>query len=117
VESDPEWLKRMSELKLPNVTLVKDDSCVPYCWPAAYDLMLIDGEPVERRGMFLKAAAGMVKPGGWVVLDNANRPEYAEERFEFICNHAEFYVMFEMNMVGQSKYLVTEFYKMRGGGE
>jgi len=117
IESDPAWYERLSRMALTNVLMLRDDPCIPECVVGAYDLMLIDGEPVERRGMFLKAAAGMVKPGGWVVLDNANRPEYEEERFEFICNHAEFYVMFEMNIVGQSKYLVTEFYKMRGGGE
>jgi predicted O-methyltransferase YrrM len=76
------------------------------------DLLLIDGEPVEDRKSWIKSAPGLVKPGGWVVLDNANRPEYETERgwLQSVC---ESYETFDCNEAN-TKYLVTEFYKMKG---
>jgi hypothetical protein len=52
----------------------------------------------------------MVKPGGWVVLDNANRPEYAAERAELEKRTVE-YQRFNSNE-GGTLYLVTEFFRM-----
>ena len=74
------------------------------------DLLLIDGEPVEHRRRWIQAAPQIVKPGGWVVLDNANRREYAKERKHLQIYAAEV-VTFECNE-GGTEYLVTEFYKM-----
>jgi predicted O-methyltransferase YrrM len=75
-----------------------------------FDLLLIDGEPVEDRCKWIAAAPQLVKPGGWVVLDNANRPEYAKERQHLQAYAAEFQT-FDGNE-GGTKYLVTEFYRM-----
>jgi len=75
-----------------------------------FDLLLIDGEPVEHRRRWIQAAPQIVKPGGWVVLDNANRPEYAKER-KHLQTHATEIATFECNE-GGTEYLVTEFYKM-----
>jgi len=72
-----------------------------------YDLLLIDGEPVEDRGEWIQAAPFIVKPGGWVVLDNANRPEYVAER-EWLQGKAS--LVFTSKL--QGKHLVTEFYKL-----
>lgn len=75
-----------------------------------FDLILIDGEPVTDRAMWLKHAPALVKPGGWVVLDNANRPEYAEERAA-MQKQAKCFETFDGNE-GGTKYLVTEFYQL-----
>jgi predicted O-methyltransferase YrrM len=80
-----------------------------------FDLLLIDGEPVEDRAEWLKAAPTTVKPGGWVVLDNANRPEYEKERKHLQTYAAEFET-FNGNE-GGTLYLVTEFYKMPSPAE
>ena len=61
-------------------------------WPAKpnelgrFDVVLIDGEPIEDRAAALVDAFELYcKPGGWVVLDNFNRPEYSKE---FACVRA-----------------------------
>lgn len=76
-----------------------------------YDLLLIDGEPIEDRAKWIESAPEFVKPGGWVVLDNANRPEYAKER-KWLQDIAESCETFDCNE--GTAYLVTEFYKMKG---
>lgn len=75
-----------------------------------FDLILIDGEPVEDRAMWLRHAPNLVKNGGWVVLDNANRPEYATER-AWMQQQAKEYKTFDGNE-GGTRYLVTEFYRL-----
>lgn len=72
------------------------------------DLLFIDGEPVEKRAVWLKRAHEIVKKGGIVVLDNANRPEYANERAAFL-KHAD--LIFGSKV--QGKYLYTEFYRVK----
>lgn len=76
-----------------------------------FDLLLIDGEPLEDRAKWLRAATNLVKPGGWVVLDNANRPDFAEERAT-LQKIAEHFETFDGNEPG-TKYLVTEFYRLK----
>jgi hypothetical protein len=80
-----------------------------------YDLLLIDGEPLEVRADWLDEAAKLVTPGGWVVLDNANRPEYAYSRSAF-AERAELVRRFDGNVPG-SLYLVTEFFRLPEKGE
>lgn len=84
---------------------------VPYSKHRFYDLLFIDGEPVADRAKWIASAPDFVKPGGWVVLDNANRPEYAKER-KGLQDIAESYKTFDCNE--STAYLVTEFYKMKG---
>lgn len=76
-----------------------------------YDLLLIDGEPVTKRAKWITDAPQLVKPDGWIVLDNANRPEYAQER-EWLGLAADLVQTFNGNQ-GVTKYLVTEFYRCR----
>ena len=104
VEHDPAWREAVRKLAPTNVTLV---TAMDY--PAnKFDLLLIDGER-DKRGDYLMVAHKIVKPGGWVVLDNANRPEYKEQR-QFFSEHAELVERFNNN-IHSSKYFVTEFWK------
>jgi predicted O-methyltransferase YrrM len=85
---------------------------VPDSLPAS-NLLLIDGEPVETRAEWLKQAPALVKPGGIIVLDNANRPEYRLE-YAALKEKAQQCITFDMNARG-TKYLVTSFFLMPGG--
>jgi hypothetical protein len=107
-ENDTDWEREVERNTPPNVAVVSgfpgaDRKC---------DLLLIDGEPVETRAEWIQWANALVRPGGWVVLDNANRPEYATERgwLQSVCENYETFDCNEAN----TKYLVTEFYKMKG---
>lgn len=87
------------------------------CWGTAepgtlYDLFFIDGEPVERRGPWLDFAPQIVKPGGIIVLDNANRPEYVTQRFDLL-KRCEPLACISGNENG-TLFLVTEFYRLKG---
>lgn len=74
------------------------------------DLLLIDGEPLEVRCVWLYEAVKLVKPGGWVVLDNANREIYARER-QALIDLCPDYQTFNGNE-GITKFLVTDFWRM-----
>ncbi len=74
-----------------------------------YDLLFIDGEPVEDRGWWLDHAREYVRAGGHIVLDNANRPEYAGARAKFQAE-AELLKMFQS---AGGKYFMTEFYRLK----
>lgn len=105
VEHDEEWYDVIQKKAPENVTLclaivsVKPD----------FDLMFIDGEPVEERGWWLDNAGDYVKCGGYVVLDNANRPEYAGARAKFEKRARLLY-----SKTAGWKHLVTEFYEWLG---
>ena len=104
VEHTEEWRAKIRELAPANVTMLSD-------MPAGifkYDLMFIDGERAKR-GLCLDLAPSLVVPGGWVVLDNANRPEYRDER-EAFSRKARLVRRFENN-IPTSKYFVTEFWR------
>lgn len=105
-EPDAEWYVRLSEKAPANVTLRNatiwnlSDTC---------DLLFIDGEPVIYRGMWLAISPLFCKK--YVVLDNANRPEYVEQRTIFKDTaHLEKRVN---GNEGNTLYLVTEFWRMK----
>ena len=77
-----------------------------------FDFLLIGGEPVASRTRWVADAKDLVKQGGWVMLGNANRPEYAEQvaALKKECSKVE---TFDFNE-GGSKYRVVEFYKVKG---
>jgi hypothetical protein len=106
-ESNQDWQKIVKDQAGENV-LILGRGVPTNVEP--FDLLLIDGEPVEDRRGWIWAASNLVKPGGWVVLDNANRPEYAKERQHLQAYAAEFQT-FDGNE-GGTRYLVTEFYRM-----
>jgi predicted O-methyltransferase YrrM len=108
VERDPDW-RAVVQSKAPENVKVYGET-YPADFHKLCDLLLIDGEPVELRADWLESAPQIVKPGGWVVLDNANRPEYAAERHALEQIAAE-YIRFDGNE-GGTRYLVTDFYRM-----
>jgi predicted O-methyltransferase YrrM len=113
VESDASYYAALFAQAPGNVTLIlRAAENLPLALDAPYDLLLIDGE-IERRGLYLYAAEQLVKPGGLVVLDNANRTEYVNER-TFLKERAAHYITFEVNPP-HHKYCVTDFYRLRGG--
>ncbi len=79
-----------------------------------FDLLLVDGEPVEDRGSWLDHAEEIVRPGGVVVLDNAHRPEYIEQRNALYerCNYIA--ASFLVNPPGH-RHAITEFFRVPGG--
>lgn len=104
IEHNPEWRMKVRELAPTNVALLET-------LPEAsqdYDLFFIDGAPADR-GHNIDAAHLYLKPGGWVVLDNANRPEYILER-ESLKDHAKMVARFDNN-IPRSLYFVTEFWQ------
>jgi predicted O-methyltransferase YrrM len=115
-ENNPKWLKRVKELAPRNVVLIERDEYKGNILPdiSEYDILFIDGDPVILRGEWLKSARSLVKSGGLVVLDNSNRPEFAEERAEF-AKHAHLLKRFDNNINCKqiiSHYFVTEFWKL-----
>jgi predicted O-methyltransferase YrrM len=111
VESKAEWIEEIQGRAPENVRLVHwDQPKLPRLPARRFDLLLIDGEPVDDRALYLDAASRLVKPGGFVVLDNANRPEYQQERLSLM-ERAELLQSFDNN-TGGTFYLVTDFYKL-----
>lgn len=105
-ENDPDWARVIRSQAPANVTLKTSERV-----EQPFDLLLIDGEPIEERCIWLDAARKIIKAGGWVVLDNANRPEYASERRELV-KHFDLIHTVDGNDTG-TRYLVTEFYRKR----
>jgi len=114
IEHDKKWFDALRHKKNDRVYLVLFLGAINELMTVdnKYDLMLIDGEPLEERAFFLKSAYELVKPGGIVVLDNANREVFAEER-EWLRNNCKSYDTFDGNE-GGTVYLVTEFYTLKG---
>jgi predicted O-methyltransferase YrrM len=111
-ESDPDWQAVVKKNAPENVRVVSQGTYRGVVAPDAieYDLLLIDGVPVGERCQWITDAPTLVRPGGWVVLDNCNRPEYARER-EALQKIAAEFVTINGNE-GQTMYLMTEFYRM-----
>jgi predicted O-methyltransferase YrrM len=112
IEASAGWRPIITERAPANTRIINGSS--PGDAPRGgrkYDLLLIDGEPLEARAGWLDEAHKLVKPGGWVVLDNANRPEYAYNRAAFAARALPVR-RFDGNVPG-SLYLVTEFYKRK----
>ena len=110
VEGDEKWRAQIKGRAGANVRLYAGNYPSDGMKRGRFDLLLIDGEPVETRATWLYLAEKIVKPGGWIVLDNANRPEYARERI-YLNTCAELVQRFDGNQPG-TLYLVTEFYRM-----
>jgi predicted O-methyltransferase YrrM len=113
VESDRDWYEKVKSLARPNTRLILWDQDTLPRITGRFDLLLIDGEPVEDRALYLDAAEKLVKPGGIVVLDNANRPEYAAARAR-LGRRAKSLGTFDHNEP-ETLYLVTDFYQLKGG--
>lgn len=105
IEHDLGWSDKVRSLAPANVTILQ--SC-PETPDREYDLFFIDGER-EQRGSYLAIAHLLVKAGGWVVLDNANRPEYQDQRAG-LKKTAKLVARFDNN-IPKSLYFVTEFWR------
>lgn len=80
VENNAAWLDTIKDKSLKNVTLYYWNEPEPPEFEQLFDLVFIDGEPVERRANWIMAVPHLVKMGGNIVLDNSNRLEYESER-------------------------------------
>jgi len=114
IEHNLEWRTKVRELAPGNVCLMDhySNGGPPPFEPHGYDLFFIDGDidgNTKTRGTCLETASMFVKPGGWVVLDNANRPEYRAERIK-LAKQARLVKHFDNNC-GVSMYFVTEFWQ------
>lgn len=111
IEQNPEWRQAVDDQLDPSkgsvVPSLGDIIPSQALLKGKFDLLLIDGEPVGDRAKWLQSATNLVKPGGWVVLDNANRPEYAAERsaLQQLATDVE---TLDANESG-TLYLVTDF--------
>lgn len=122
VESAGDWLDVVENSVPRNVELIYSNEPEPpgKVRRKSFDLLLIDGVPLEHRNTWLDTAEKIVRPGGIVVLDNANRPELAAAR-ERLQARAEVLAYFDENSESAgTKYLTTEFFKLpetvKGGG-
>jgi predicted O-methyltransferase YrrM len=117
IESNSDWREAVRRQAPANAIVILNNwPGVPDNWRewAPYDLLLIDGEPVDDRRDWLLQAKHMVKPGGWIVLDNANRAEYATERAA-LAGFADLVITIDGNDTTgktQTKYLVTDFWQI-----
>lgn len=109
-ERNPEWLEAVKAQKPGNCVIMPVGVGVVPALPWKADLVFIDGEPVEDRRLWLLAARKMINPAGWLVLDNANRPEYAEARAA-LTGIATLEKVINGNAESTS-YLVTEFWRL-----
>jgi predicted O-methyltransferase YrrM len=116
VETDKAWYAELLKRQTENMQLILWEKMekIPKI-KGKFEMMIIDGEPVEKRILFLQAAESLVKPGGWVVLDNYNRSIFIQERMKLLKYAARFQ---RINSVSGT-YLNTEFIQMnhyRGEG-
>lgn len=76
------------------------------------NVIVVTGEPPASRKAKIITALAQVEAGGWIMLANANRPEYARQR-EMLKSVAVDVKTFDDNANG-SLFRVMEFYKMPG---
>ena len=106
IEQDQDWVGAVKNQAPQNVQVLMT---LPE-FDQPYDLLLIDGEPLEDRKKYLSSAPILVRSGGIVILDNANRPQYAAER-EALKEYANSRFTIDANEPGTS-FLVTDFYRL-----
>jgi hypothetical protein len=104
VESNIGWFRHIA-IKAPNNSVVVHGNDIQ---PGLFDLILIDGEPIENRAAWMREARQHLKPNGWIVLDNANRPEYTREREQARVECVKYFT-FDGNEPN-TRYLVTDFF-------
>lgn len=110
VEHNPEWAKAVEAETGDNVT-VHLNAPPRNFYGKDYDLLLIDGNSDDRND-WVQNATRMVKPGGIVVLDNANRPQY-RPYMEGLRSESEHWIRFDTNPPRHS-HAVTDMFRMKG---
>lgn len=112
VENREEWRQEVNKrLTGSNIAIKTIGNIFPFGEYRRFDLLFIDGEPVGERATWIMTAPKLVKSGGWVVLDNANRREYEKER-EWLKGQAAFCESIDRNTNPSVHFLVTDFYRM-----
>lgn len=84
IENQQEWYERIKEKNIANVMLYHYNEIRVWFPEGPFDLVLIDSVDRPhwcRRMGGLDYNFNWIKPGGWLVLDNAQRQEY----FEVVC--------------------------------
>jgi predicted O-methyltransferase YrrM len=115
VETDKDWHAELLKHRTENMQLILWEKMekIPKI-KGKFEMMIIDGEPVEKRILFIQVAEQLVNPGGWVVLDNYNRSIFIQERMKILKYAASFRRINSIN----GTYLNTEFIQLnhfRGG--
>lgn len=111
IDDNAEWVEAVKKRYYANVTFT-NNIFEQYFKERPADLFLIDGQTAER-GFFIGVADMLVKKGGIVVLDNAERPMYKEARQGFAkLTHPPTVIT---AWTGTGKLVMTEFYRLRGG--
>ena len=110
-EHDPDWYQAVRAKAPRNCTLIPWTAIerMPEL-PYKVDLVLIDGDREGRR-VWLANIRRYLAPSGWIVLDNANRPEYALERAS-LGDWCTLEARFDRNH-WNSHYFVTEFWRAK----
>lgn len=108
IEDSEDWFQAVKAQAPGNVTMILGRRIPLLDVPA--DLILIDGEPVEERAHWINLAPSMLRRGGYIVLDNYNRPEYADERSE-LAKRAECFYRVAESPDG-TQYCKTEIYRV-----
>jgi predicted O-methyltransferase YrrM len=103
-----EWRDKIREANRDNIIFLPEWFEI-LSLPTLFDVLFIDGEPIEDRADWIKYAPNISHT--WIVLDNANRPEYARER-EALKEYAELVHTVDGNETG-TLYLVTEFWRVK----
>ena len=112
-ENDPDWYRHLLKSIPNNVQLIFNNwPAVPDNWRphGLFDLLVIDGEPVAERGEWITESPMIVKNKGYVILDNANRPEYELGR-KFLHSISESVQTFDNNYGTQ--YLTTDICRLK----
>lgn len=78
------------------------------------DLLFIDGNGTDRP-QWIRAAEKLVKPGGIVVVDNSNRPQYGIPLLK-LAEHCTFETVI-IAYTPQGKQVETAFFRIKGGAE
>lgn len=108
VEHSVEWYEAVLARSPKNVEMIHSTDMpaeLPLC-----NLLFVDGCHPQRAD-YIYSAKQIVKPGGWVVFDNSNRPEYSEAR-EWLSSACGGAVEVVDRNKKFSKYFVTDFYRM-----
>lgn len=110
-ERNPKWFEQVKDHAPANVRLY------PVGLPITpgeemFDLLLIDGEPIEDRRAWIGACRDIVKPGGIIVLDNANRPDLEAARAN-LHKVGALLASIDGNEYN-SHYMITDFFRLNG---
>lgn len=108
-ENNLDWFNSLAKQRMKNVTLVFSDN-PSVVQNSEFDIVFIDGEPIEKRAEWINLAMTCTQNGGWIVLDNANREEYKKER-DYLYSEALETITIDGNE-GGTLHLVTEFFRL-----